>query len=94
MSFFHKKLLDAIVEELKETFSREELATKSLSAKNGYGLLDTDKVDLLKQRVCIQHGASRDDWKLVLPHVKGRLREYRKKIEEYFSNEKWVIWEI
>ena len=90
MSFFHKKLLDAIV----ETFSREELATKSLSAKNGYGLLDTDKVDLLKQRVCIQHGASRDDWKLVLPHVKGRLREYRKKNEEYLSNEKWVIWEI
>ena len=74
---FHKNLAKSIVEDIKETFSTEVLRTHTLTGKGGYAQLDKDKMDLLKQRILVQFGASRLDWNLVLPKVKSMLRDFR-----------------
>ena len=55
-------LAKEIFHRIKDSFSRDTLLTSTLSGKGKFGLLDREKISLIKEQTLIKLGATTEDW--------------------------------
>ena len=76
-----QKFAKKIFIEIKEAFADEELMTKSLTGKGKFGMLDKEKISLIKKNTLAELGVASRDWDVCLPKVKELLRDHRKRLK-------------
>ena len=75
-------LAKKIFNRIKDSFSRDTLLTSTLSGKGKFGLLDREKISLIKEQTLIKTGATTEDWYACQNRLSELLREYRKKLSK------------
>ena len=75
-------LAKEIFHRIKDSFSRDTLLTSTLSGKGKFGLLDREKISLIKEQSLVKLGATTEDWYACQNRLSELLREYRKKLSK------------